>query len=244
MAKLLKALGWILIASGALVVIFPLVSSIATFSALANALPAGVLVSLGAQLLSQAKNVDDAAAKRSSFYLDSCVKAYEEAESLLEDGNNDRVKWIAAGRALMHAKELGDKITDPSHKQVLEIHRVKYRRLFDDALRDKTAAFFFGAEDPTAPTATAAAESTERETRAGRTVTSTVRELSGRSIRAVWEAAQWPKEYEDPLGKGFSSDEVERLTLLYPGLYEFFEHKRQWHSASGRLHPRDSREAR
>jgi hypothetical protein len=149
-----------------------------------------------------------------------------------------------AGRALVHAKELGEKITEPSHKQVLELHRVKYRRLFDGALRDKSAVFFFGAEDLNAAIAVAAAQSTARETIAGRTVTSTVRELSDKSIRAVWEAAQWPKEYEDPLGKGFSPDEIERLVVFYPGLYEFFEHKRQWHSASGRLYPTDSREAR
>lgn len=244
MATLLKWMGWLLIATAGVVVAYPLSTHHEAFDPLINALPAGILIALGAQLLAQGKNISEANEKRSLFYLDSCVKAYEEANSLLSDENNDRVKWIAAGRALIHAKELVTNVTEDAHLHVLELHKLKYRNFFHGALADKTAAFFFGAEDPTIPTDQAAELSTAREQRGGRTVTSTVNELSEKSLRAVWEAAQWPLDYNDPLDCGFSEPEYAKLTVLYPGLHEFLEHKRRWQSASGRLFPMSDSNAR
>ncbi len=244
MAKLLKGLGWLLIATAAAVVAYPLFSPLVVFDPLDNALPAGVLVALGAQLLTQGKNISETNEKRSLFYLDSCVKAYEEARSLLSDGNNDRATWIAAGRALIHAKELAMSVTEDAHLRVLELHRLKYRSFFHRSLADKTAAFFFGAEDHCIPTDQAAASSTAREQRGGRTVTSTVNELSDKSLRAVWEVAQWPLDYTDPLNRGFSEDEQAKLTVLFPGLHEFLEHKQRWQSSSGQLFPRSDGNAR
>ncbi len=89
----------------------------------------------------------------------------------------------------------------------------------------------------------AAALSTAREKRGGRDVTSTVKELSEKSLYAVWEAAQWPQEYQDPLEKGFSEEEKSKLLVLWPGLHEYFEHKDfehkdRWDSASGKLFER------
>src|SRR3989338_4955553 len=112
MAKLLLTLGWLFIASAICVVAYPFLSSVVTFDPLINGLPAGILVALGAQVLSQGKNMRDASEKRSLFYLESCVKAYEEASKILQDGNNERVKWIGAGRALGHAKELATRVTE------------------------------------------------------------------------------------------------------------------------------------
>jgi hypothetical protein len=244
MGTVLKGLGWLLIALAGGVVTYPFVVPLVTFDPLLNGLPAGVLVALGGQLLSQGKNFSDATEKRSLFYLDSCVKAYDEARGLLEDGNNERVKWIAAGRALVHARELANNVTEDAHLRVLELHKLKYRGFFHGALADKTAAFFFGAEDPSIATDEAAALSTAREERGGRTITSTLKELSEKSLRAVWEAAQWPSDYKDPLDRAFSSEEHAKLTVLFPGLHEFLEHKQSWHSASGRLHPRDRGNAR
>jgi hypothetical protein len=244
MARLLKTLGWVIILAAAVVVAYPLFVPLVKFDPLINALPAGVLVALGAQLLTQGKNFSDISEKRSLFFLESCVKAYEEARNLLQDGNNERVKWIAAGRALVHAKELATNVTEDAHLRVLELHKLKYRGFFSGALADKQAAFFFGAKDASIPTDEAAKLSTAREERGGRTVTSTLNELSDKSLRAVWEAAQWPTDYQDPLHRGFSEEEQAKLTVLFPGLHEFLEHKERWHSASGKLFPREGKNAR
>ncbi len=245
MARFLLTLGWFFIASAICVVAYPFFAPVVTFDPLINnGLPAGILVALGAQLLSQGKNLRDASEKRSLFYLESCVKAYEEASKILQDGNNERVKWIGAGRALRHAKELATRITEDMHLRVLELHRLKYRNIFHDALAEKTAAFFYGAKDSSIAIDEAAKQSTAAEERSGRTVTSTLKELSDKSLRAVWEAAQWPTDYQDPLDRGFTEEEKGKLIVLFPGLHEFLEHKERFHSASGKLFPRSTDNAR
>ena len=244
MAKLLLTLGWLFIASAICVVAYPFLSSVVTFDPLINGLPAGILVALGAQVLSQGKNMRDASEKRSLFYLESCVKAYEEASKILQDGNNERVKWIGAGRAPGLAKELVTRVTEDIHLRVLELHQLKYRGIFHGAIAEKTAAFFYGAHDSSIATDEAAKLSTAREERGGRTVTSTLKELSDKSLRAVWEAAQWPSDYQDPLDRGFTKAEQGKLIVLFPGLHEFLEHKERFHSASGKLFARDADNAR
>jgi hypothetical protein len=244
MAQLLTGLGWGFILVAAIVVAYPLFLPLVKFDLLINALPAGVLVALGAQLLTQGKNFSDVSEKRSLFFLESSVKAYEEARNLLQDGNNERIKWIAAGRALVHAKKLAANVTEDAHLRVLELHKLNYRGFFHGALADKPAAFFFGAKYTSIPTDQAAELSTAEEERRGRPITSSLNELSDKSLRAVWEAAQWPVDYQDPLDHGFSDEELAKLTVLFPGLHEFLEHKKSWHSASGKLFPRKPSNAR
>ena len=137
MAQILICLGWLLIAGGAVVLLVSPWIPPSVFEPFKNAVPAGVLIALAGHLFTQARAAKDSAEKKSQFYLDSCVKAYEEARNLLLDGNNDRATWIAAGRALMHAKELSIRIMVDSHLRVLELHKLKYRAFFHDALESK-----------------------------------------------------------------------------------------------------------
>ena len=237
-------MGWLFIASAIGVVAYPFFSSAVTFDPLINGLPAGILVALGAQLFSQGRNLRDASEKHSLFYLEYCVKAYEEASKILEDGNNERAKWIAAGRALGHAKELASRVTEDTHLRVLELHQLKYRGIFYGAIAEKTAAFFYGSHDSSIAIDEAAKLSTAREEIGGRTVASTLNELSDKSLRAVWEAAQWPSDYQDPLDRGFTKEEQGKLIVLFPGLHEFLEYKERFYSASGKLFARDKDNAR
>jgi hypothetical protein len=240
MSRLLFTFGWLLIASAIFVVAYPFFASVVTLDPLINGLSAGILVALGAQLFSQGKNMRDTSERRSLFYLESCVTAYEEASKILQDGNNERVKWIGAGRALGHAKELATMVTEDTHLRVLELHRLKYRNIFNDAISEKTPAFFYGVQDSSMATDEAAKLSTAREERGGRTVTSTLEELSDKSLYAVWEAAQWPTDYQDPLDRGFTEEEKGRLIVLFPGLHEYLAHKECFVSASGKLLPKNA----
>ena len=120
---------------------------------------------------------------------------------------------------------------------------MKYRGVFGNVL-DRSASFFYGVDKEDSPIDEAASQSTGRTSRAGRTVTSSVRYLSEKALRAVWEAAQWPEDFDDPLTQSFSADERDRLIVIYPGLHEYLEHQDRWHSASGHLFPRNQNEER
>jgi hypothetical protein len=204
---------------------------------------AGVLLTLAGHLFAQARDVNEARDKRSLFYFQSCLTAYEEAQALLEDGNNDRVTWIAAGRALGHAKELSKLITQDPHLRALELHQLKYRGFFYGCLQPKTAAFFYGARDSSMPINDAAAASTAPAVHAGRHVGSTVNALSSKALRAIWEAAQWPTTFQDPLKADFSEQEQGSIMVIFPGLHEYLEHTRAYTSAGGKLIRRNSSEA-
>lgn len=121
MGRVLNWFGWLLIAAAAGMVVISFLVPPSVFAPLKSAaLPAAVLLALAGHLFTRARGAMDSAEKRSQFYLDSCVKAYEEARTLLLEGNNDRATWIAAGRALMHTKELSSKVTMDEHLRVLE----------------------------------------------------------------------------------------------------------------------------
>jgi len=239
MSKLLFALGWILIV-GAVVSIaaVPWLPTTA-IEIMKAAVPSGVLIALAGHLLTQGRAAKDAHDKQSQYYLDSCILAYERARELLQDGNNDRATWIAAGRALVHARELSKRVTSDSHKRVLELQRLKYRGFFHGLLADRSGSFFYGV-DATLELAEAAKASSASSEHAGRRVTSEVRQLSPKSLYAVWEAAQWPAEYDDPLDRDFAKTERGRLVVLFPGLYEYLESCRQYTSASGKLFPNNT----
>lgn len=244
MQRILSTIGWLLVATaGILLLVSPFVASSA-FDPLKNALPAGVLVALAGNLLTQAKNLADANEKRSAFHLEFAIKAYEQAKSLIEDGNNDRAKWIECGRCLGHAKALGEGVTFDAHQRVLEFNRLKYRSYFAELLVAKSAAFFYGSSVPDSSLDEAAKEATAPEDRHGRRVASTNKALDESSVRAVWEAAQWPSDYQHPLGGSFSEPEREKLILLFPGLHGYFQHRARWHSAAGQLHPRRNGDGR
>lgn len=242
--RVLNWLGWVFmtVAVGIFVISFWLPSSV--FDPLKSTLPAGILIAMAGNFFAQARQVQESTEKRSQFYLQACILAYEEAKGLLLDGNNDRGAWIAAGRALIHAKQLSLRVRVDEHLNVLELHKLKYRRFFHETLADKPASFFYGCSDKSVTLEEAAERSSAGDVRAGRDVTPTVNELSEKSLYAVWEAAQWPQEYHDLLGKGFSEKEKAGLLVLWPGLYEYLEHKAQWYSASGKLFERKTPENR
>lgn len=239
MPRLVTGLGWLLLAAGAIGLFLSALIPSSTFAVITKgAVPAGVLIALAGHLFTQGRGAKESTEKRSQFYLDSCVKAYDEARSLLQDGNNDRATWIAAGRALVHAEQLASFVVVDVHLRVLELERLKYRGFFHDLLHDKPAAFFYGVTGDHPSLEEAAAASSAEEKRGDRTMVSAVRQLSDKSLYAVWKAAQWPEDYKDPLDRGFSPEEREGLHILFRGLHEFLEHKERWHTVAGKLIPK------
>lgn len=234
---------WLLVAAAAAVFIESLVSTSGVLEPLKkNAVPAGVLLALAGHLFTQARNATETAEKRSLFNLESCAKAFEYSISLLADGNNNRTKWIEAGRSLAHAEELASGVSVDAHLRVLELNRLKFRSSFYAVLTSQPATFFYGVPLLHSSLDEAAKASTAPEEKDGRITTSTLHELAEESIHAVWKASRWPANYEDPLGTRFSNEERGKLLLMFPALNAFFEHKSRWRSASGNLHPLDESE--
>ena len=97
--------------------------------------PAGVLIAVSGAFFAQARDLADTRQKDSTFYLESVIGAFQEAKELLEDGNNDRATWIAAGRALEHGRQLSAGVTVQAHLHVLELSRVRDRRVFGQHIK-------------------------------------------------------------------------------------------------------------
>ena len=240
--SVLTALGWCLIVAAASVLGAALFFESSVSKALESALPAGVLIALAGHLFTQSKSLADAAEKRSLFNLEGFTKAFDHAQSLLSDGNNNRAKWIEAARSLAHGEELAKAVVVSEHKRVLELDRLKYRGSFHHILVENPATFFYGVPSLYTSLDEAAKAASAGHTKNGRTVVSTIHEIDEASIRMVWLAAGWPKDYVDPKGDRFQENELGMVMLLFPELHRFIEHKRTWASAAGKLFRRGENE--
>jgi len=195
------------------------------------------------QIKSQEKErVDEVDERRSLFNLNAAIDAYDQARQLLEDGNNDRRTWIEAARLLGHAKVLGEGVTVDCHLRVLERNKLRYRTYFASILDGKTAAFFYGVDTPSLDADAAALESTRPMGVDGQRGAPETRYLAEASIYKVWEAAQWPDDFDDPLGQTFSDEEKDSMHYGdQQGLYLFLEHRNTYHVIGTRLQRRPSR---
>jgi hypothetical protein len=194
------------------------------------------------QIKSQEKErLEEVDERRSLFNMNAAIEAMERARSLLEDHNNDRATWIEAGRLLGHAKVFSKGVTNDAHQRVLEANKLKYRSFFSDLLKDKTAAFFYGATEPMSTNAAARASSALGNVD-GRRSSSRVRQLDEPSIHSIWEAAQWPANFDDPVGEAFTDEEKRLLRFHAVGLAEYLEHRDEYETFFGELIPRDRAE--
>lgn len=236
--SVLACFAWVLVVGAVASLGIALCEGDSFFEGLKNALPAGVLLALAGHLFTQSKTLVESAEKRSLFNLEGFRRAFEHAKSLLEDGNNNRPTWIEAARSLSHGEELAKGVSVETHNRVLELDRLKYRSCFFQILAEKPAAFFYGVSSTYSNLDDAARASTAAEESDGRHVISTNHAIEEASIRAVWLAASWPKNYDDPMTSRFEPEEVGKVMLLYPKLHQFLEHKLTVQSAAGQLHPR------
>jgi len=179
--------------------------------------------------------------EKSAFRLESALDTFEETHKLLEDKNNDRVKWVTAARALQRGVRIASGITEQVHKDVLEVHRDRYRLIFGDILGydnpDITAAFFYGAPDHTVDIKEAAEYSSKKKNNVPQ-----VLNLDKTSLKIIWDFAKFPSNYKDPISdvKPFSSEEVDDSVniIIFKGLFDYLRHRRDFNSLSGKVTPR------
>lgn len=244
MRKLLFTVGWLLMLSSLGVIARALFLESTLQAAFGTAaVPAGVLLALAGNVFTQAKSIADAEEKRSLFNLEGFRLAFEHALSLLSNGNNDRSTWIEAARSLAHGEELARSVTVKEHKRVLDLDRLKYRGSFHGVLAGNPAEFFYGVPLLYATLDEAASASSRRPESSGRRVFAGANELDEPSVRAVWSAAAWPEDYEDPRGSRFHESEMRQISILFPELHRFLEHHRTWVSVNGHLSRRGENES-
>ncbi|MFC4932448.1 hypothetical protein [Massilia sp. GCM10023247] len=183
------------------------------------------------------ERLDEVNERRSLFNLEAALEATEQARILLRDANNDRRIWIEASRLLGHAKVLGEGVTVDCHQRVLEANKLKYRSFFSDLLANKTAAFFYGVDEALDIDSAARASSAPAR-RGGVMSLSETRHLEEASIYRVWEAAQWPSDFEDSVGPTFTPAEADTLMFDAQGLREYLLHKELYYSVGGDLRVR------
>lgn len=168
----------------------------------------------------------------SLFNLDSILQAYEEAKLLLIDGNNDRSTWIRAGRLVSHAKSLEINLIE-IHKIRLETKQLHIRPFFSELIQNKPSHFFYGVPEKYAGNIQMAAHMSAGpypiHNKKHENFAYVIPETS---IKAIWEAGQWPAEYSDPLGNKFTENEMENLIISYRNIHEYFIHfqdsKKKW----------------
>lgn len=184
----------------------------------------------------EAERIEEVAERRSLFNLRACASAYDEAQALLADHNNHRATWIRAARLLRHAKTLAEGVTVREHQIDLEIGNLKYRSFFAGLIENKSAAFFYGGYSDQGLEAAAMASTAEIDV--GGRMTTLNESIPEASLFAIWEAAQWPEGYSDPIGQLFTDAQREKLVFFSRGLREYLIHRQDWSSIGGRLVPR------
>ncbi len=231
MSTAYKTLGWIFVVASlaAISAIAVVVSASQDDERFKNATPvvatAGTFLSLGTLLLKLGDDSKASRKNRSKFYLEASLAAYEEADKQLRNGNNERVRWIQASRMLAHAKNLSGSVEDEKHRLLLEVHLLKYREVFSRYCTSHPAAFFYGVTDWSSLSLDNAAIASRRDEMRGDVQTFFSTEIAEEAIRAVWDASQFPTEYDDPIGKRFDEAGMVKLKLHAPMIYQFLEHR-------------------
>lgn len=180
----------------------------------------GVLIALGTFIR---RGEDD----RSKFYLENALQGIERAYGLLEDGNNDRGTWILAARILARTIRLTANITVAAHLETFEIIKDDYRAQFHDILKAGSwdiAAFFMGSSEHLEALEAALERQNESEEPLN---------IPEEALVTIYEFARYPDDYDDPLGRKFTHQELLRLRLIFRSLYRYvlFSNRRQMNPA-------------
>lgn len=234
MKWLLRVLGWLffIAAIGSLILYFQ--------GKLDGVIPAATFAALFGVFLNEASKAADKQAQQSKFFLEQSLSGFNYVVDILSGRNNDRRKWISAARILQQSLEVSRKITEREHRIILQIQIAWYRLQLWEALNPYdehiTAAFFYGANDPSLDIDEAAKMSSLPKVGEPRGRLSSVHSLSEKSLFVIWSFMKFPEDYADPLRGTFSQEQIEMLRLSHRPLYEYLEHKRTYHSVAGELH--------
>src|ERR1700722_14022725 len=238
--------GWVLLAVGVLMLVRAGILGRSTDEQKleANATAAAAIVAIAALLLTLGQQLFDKSDLISRFYLEEYRKGYDSAyDVLMGAAPGDpilRMKWIAAARILEAARRLSEKITVPSHRDVMNMDIPRQAERFQKFLRFP-AAYYYGV-DPAGLDWYGRDFLDEAARLSTKTVDGTMNahtEVEEKVIFTVWKAIQYPSSYADVMGGEFEETNVWILPI---GLRTYIEHARRYESAMGKLYERKDRD--
>jgi hypothetical protein len=153
-----------------------------------------------------------------------------------------RTKWIAAARILERSRQLGERVTESAHRDVLEIELTHQRQRFHQFF-EQPAPFYYGVNVPPVlhvDKASALDEAAKQSTQGEGSAISTLRQIPESAIVTIWRALQYPADYWDVIDR-YDKFLDGSILFLDPGLRDYIEHARAWHSVAGKLWPRESK---
>ena len=192
-----------------------------------------VVVALLVAIQSASRADDEREAAQSRFFLESAEEAWAEAARLVGSEQADRLSWVAAARLIGNAKSFARRISDDAHKRRLEATRLRYRLEVLLALNDRAASFFYGSEEWLPLDSAAVNSQAQIVSTSG--VSYRDDSIPESALRMIWDAAQFPEGYEDPIEGGFDESELDRMYGSLSGLKEYIRHKRRYVVIFGEL---------
>ncbi len=204
---------------------------------------AAALVAVAGVLLSMQWKFSEKQEERSKFYLEKSLAGWDKAREILAESVTGiamerRTKWIAAARILERSRQLGDRVTESAHRDVLEIELTHQRQRFHQFF-EQPAPFYYGVNVLHVDAPLALDEAARQSTQAEGSTISTLRQIPESAIVTIWRALQFPTDYWDVIERDDKFLEGPIL-FLDSGLRDYIDHARAWHSVAGQLYPRET----
>lgn len=220
------------------------------------AVSAGVLIAALTFIRERGKTEMERRRHVSEVLLAQATAGFQTVIELLSDQNNDRVVWVRAARTLLQATKLGREIDSKEYKVAYELQEERTRNelyklltLPDPKTKGRQPLppqFFYGIEDwRTCKTLDDAAIRASQEVIAYSVTIDSVppqphlRPLAARSVVAVFNFIEYPKNYDDPLKEVSDWDENwDQSHDIDQGARRYIAHKKQKTAVGGKLYDR------
>lgn len=208
----------------------------------------GVLVALLTYIREKDKQGKELEDRRSGFFFEQAKSGLEEVYDLLKNQNNDRVTWIRAARVLLHSLSLSKQITVSEYNEAYRLleETIRHKLIGVLSVEDEETGvwsalppqFFYGIKEwQTIKSLDEAAEIADQDARCQSVSIDTVFQhkrfeaLDSRSVVAIYDFLEYPKEYSDPLHAvkiwGIPGD---RRYGIEEGAAKFVWHRQQAHA--------------
>lgn len=174
--------------------------------------------------------------EQSKTYLDTFLQGVDNAISLIETseaGNQRRIKWIAAARALIQCMEIEEKIDYQPHKKIIEIKKLGFRGRILHLFDIHPVNYYFGLDSDFTGNISAAAHAA----RANK-----ISDIPEDALVAFWSFGKFPTDYQanDPLKKmpEFTKAEMHHFDMIYPKLFSYLNFRDHNHYFASGVQPR------
>jgi hypothetical protein len=212
-------------------------------------------IALLTYLREKTKLRNEAEEKRSKIFLDLAKEGLEGANDMLKDLNNNRITWIRASRDILHSLNLSKEIKTPQYLEAYRLFEEKIRHKLFLALTVVNATtgereplppqFFYGDREwREEKTLDDVAKETSSKIKVGHGSIDKNNEepqvipLSEKSVVVIYDFIEYPKDYDDPLGKVKAwKDGWENSHGVSQGAKRFVAHITRYRALNGKLFP-------